>query len=198
MKVFNTVRQKKRQSGAILMETVLAIPLFMIFIGGVMWIGDLMVTRQQLVVADRYVAWNRGLRYDDKGAIDAGEVHRLFFADVDGAPSRYHQPSASDARIDKTFDWSHAASGQVRLKMKMPEWTRALFNAGQVFYESGVPLERVQMMFGRDKEDQRHVVLMRTKKKAEPQEVRNLYGKRDSSRVAQHWNDIAQEKWPYE
>lgn len=180
------------------METVVVIPLFMIFIGGVMWLGDLMVTRQQLVIADRYVAWNTGLRYDDKGKTDASTIHKAFFTEANGDPSKYHTPSASNGKVEKDFDWSHAVSGQVKLRMKMPSWTRSMFNAGQVFYEAGVPLEQVSTMFGRDTEDQQHVVLMRTKKEADPEYIRNKYGRKESGQVAKQWEKIADEKWPYE
>jgi hypothetical protein len=190
-------RGRSRQ-GSILLETILAIPLYMILLGGILWIGDLIVTRQQLVIADRYVAWNKGMRHDDRGQTDAGTVHRLFFAESNGSPSQYHRPAASDGRIDGTFDWSHRASGQVRLDMRMPEWTRYLFNAGQVMYNSGVPLEEVSAMQGRDKPDQRHVVLMRTKEEAQPDYIRNKYGVRNSAQVADQWRRIASEKWPYD
>jgi hypothetical protein len=178
------------------METVLAIPLYMIILGGLMWIGDLMVTRQQLVIADRYVAWNKGLRYSDKGQTDAATVHRLFFAEANGSPSPYHRPTASDGKIDKVYDWSHQASGQVRLDMRMPEWTRYMFNAAQVMYESGVPLESATAMQGRDKPDQRHVVVMRTKEEAETSYIRNKYGVNPSGEVAKKWEEISDEKWP--
>ncbi len=190
--------QKRSQQGSILMETIIAIPLYMIVLGGILWIGDLMVARQQLVIADRYVAWNKGLRYDDKGQTDASTLHRLFFAEANGSPSRYHKPTQSDGKIDQVFDWSHAASGQVRLDMRMPEWTRYLFNAGQVMYESGVPIEQATAMQGRDKPDQRHVVLMRTKEEAKMSYIRNKYGVSNSEQVAKKWRPITEEKWPYE
>lgn len=191
-------RSRRAERGSVLMETVIAIPLYMIVLGGIFWIGDLMVTRQQLVLADRYVAWNKGLRYDDKGQTDAGTVHRLFFAEADGAPSPYHRPTSSDGKIDEAYDWSHKASGQVRLDMRMPEWTRYLFNASQVMYDSGVPLETATAMQGRDKPDQRHVVLMRTKEEAQMSYIRNKYGVSQSAEVAKKWKDIAGEKWPYD
>ncbi len=180
------------------METVLAIPLYMIVLGGIFWIGDLMVTRQQLVIADRYIAWNKGLRYDDRGQIDAGTAHQLFFAEANGSPSQYHRPTAGDGKIDAVYDWSHKASGQVRLDMRMPEWTRYMFNAGQVMVESGVPLETATAMQGRDKPEQRHVVVMRTKEEAKSSYIRNKYGVGNSAQVAKKWRDIAGEKWPYE
>lgn len=180
------------------METVIAIPLYMILLGGILWLGDLLVTRQQLVIADRYVAWNKGMRYDDKGQTDAATVHRLFFAEANGAPSEYHRPVAGDGRIDAVYDWCHKASGQVRLDMRMPEWTRYLFNAGQVMYASGVPLESAAAMQGRDKPDQRHVVVMRTREEARPGYIRNRYGVSASAEVAKQWREIAGEGWPYE
>ena len=181
-----------------LMETVIAIPLYMIVLGGIFWVGDLMVTRQQLVIADRYVAWNKGLRYDDKGKVDAGTVHQLFFAEANGSPSQYHVPEATEALILQEFDWSHEAIGQVTLKMEMPEWTRYMFNAGQVMYDSGVPDEQVEEMQGRDKPDQRHVVVMRTKAEAKMSYIRNRYGVNNSGKVSTRWKEIANEKWPYE
>lgn len=191
-------KRRRTRAGSVLLETVIAIPLYMILLGGIFWIGDLMVTRQQLVIADRYVAWNKGLRYDDRGQIDAGTVHRLFFAEANGSPSQYHTPKTSDGKIDKTCDWSHVASGQVRLDMRMPEWTRYMFNAGQVMYDSGVPLEKAMAMQGRDKPDQRHVVLMRTKSEAEMGYIRNKYGVSASGQVADRWREIANEQWAYD
>ncbi|MDD4442595.1 MAG: hypothetical protein PHX41_11940, partial [Kiritimatiellae bacterium] len=115
-----------------------------------------------------------------------------------GAPSAYHRPTASEGRIEQVYDWSHKVSGQVRLDMRMPEWTRYLFNAGQVMYDSGVPLEQALAMQGRDKPDQRHVVLMRTREKAEPGYIRNRYGVDNSEQVARQWRQIAEERWPDE
>lgn len=192
------VESNRERRGSILLETVLVIPLYMILLGGIFWIGDLILARQQLVIADRYIAWNKGMRHSEKGKTDEGTVHRLFFTDADGALSRYHRPTASDRRIDEVFDWSHKASGQVRLDMRMPEWTRYLFNAGQVMFDSGVPLEQASGMQGRDKPDQRHVVLMRTQEKAQPSDIRNKYGVANVEKVAQKWRNIAGEKWPYE
>jgi len=184
-------------AGSVLMETVIVIPLYMILLGGIFWIGDLIVTRQQLVIAERYVAWNTGLRYDDKGKTDAETIHRLFFADADGTPNPWHKPTAGDGTVDKTFDWSHVASGQVTLSVDLPDWLRYMFNTGHEIYDAEAPAQ-VQELRGRDKKDQRHVVLMRTKKEAEQNFIRNKYGVKGSGEVATKWRDIAAEKWPYE
>ncbi len=184
--------------GSILMETVLVLPLYMILLGGIFWIGDLMIARQKLVIADRYIAWNKGVRYSDRGQTDTATVRKLFFSDADGSPIPYRTPTACDARIEGVYDWSHKVSGQVRLDMWMPDWTRYMFNAAQVMYDSGVPLEQAVAMQGRDKPDQKHVVLMRTEKEAKMDYIRNRYGVDNSEQVAKRWRDIAEERWAYE
>lgn len=175
-------------SGSILMETIIAIPLFMILLGGIMWIGDLMVARQKLVIADRYAVWNYGCRYNP-GGYDAGTIHQRFFDS-----SEYRQPS--DVKTDREeFDWSLKALGEVRLKMKMPDWTRNMFNAGSIMYGSGVPDEESELV-GRSLGGG-HLVLMRTKAEADPGYIRNKYGVDESGQVATKWTDIYSEKWPF-
>lgn len=187
-----------RQRGSILMETILAIPLFMILLGGIFWIGELMIARQKLVIADRYIAWNKGLRYPDKGAIDSGTIRRLYFSEPGGAPLQNHTLTSASGQIEKVFDWSHAASGQAKLNLKMPDWTRFMFNSAQIMYNSGVPEEQAMNMQGRDKPDQRHVVVMRTKEKADKSYIRNKYKVKGAGEVAEQWKKITDEGWPYE
>ena len=170
------------------METIIAIPLFMILLGGILWIGDLMVARQKLVIADRYVVWNYGCRYNP-GGFDAGTIHERFFDSSD-----YRQPS--DVKTDKEeFDWSLKALGEVRLKMKMPDWTRNMFNAGSIMYGSGVPDEESELV-GRSLGGG-HLVVMRTQAEASAGYIRNRYGVPQSGQVAQQWSNIYSEKWPF-
>ncbi len=56
--------------GSVLMETVLAIPLFLVLIGGIFWLGELMLAKHQLAAADRFAAWNAGNRHTN----DAGDI----------------------------------------------------------------------------------------------------------------------------
>jgi len=193
-----TNKQRPSQRGSIMMETVLAIPLFMILLGGIFWIGELMIARQKLVIADRYIAWNKGLRYPDKGPIDQGTIRQLYFSEPGGAPLENHNVTAASGKIEKVFDWSHAVSGQAKLNLKMPDWTRFMFNTAQVMYNSGVPDEQAFSMQGRDKPDQLHVVVMRTKAEAENSYIRNKYKVKGAGEVAGQWKKITDEKWPYE
>lgn len=191
-------KRRRNQRGAVLMETVIAIPLYLIMLGGIFWIGDLTVTRQQLLIADRYVAWNRGLRYADKGAVDADTVHRLLFSDRFGIPSTEHVPTASQASIDVDYDWSQGTSGQVTMRVSMPDWVQSMANLGQLTYNLSESVPGFTVLRGRELANQRHVVLMRTEEEADPLYIRNKYGVAASGEVATRWKEIAGEKWPHE
>ena len=180
------------------METVIAIPLFMIMLGGIFWIGDLTVTRQQLLIADRYVAWNKGLRYDDKGKIDTQPIHRLFFSDKDGIPSSEHVPTASESSIVSDYEWAHVACGRVGVRVSMPDWVQSMVNVGQLTYNLAESVQGSVELHGRERDGERHVVLMRTKEEAKPSYIRNRYGVKESGEVAKVWETISDEKWAYE
>lgn len=194
-KIGNRARGRR---GTVLMETVLAIPIFMVMLGGIFWIGDLTVTRQQLLAADRYVAWNKGLRYDDRGAVDADTVHRLFFSDKYGVKSETHPPTVRSAEVSATYDWSQEARGQVSARVRMPDWVFAMINVMNIHYGSSDWLADATTVFGREREGDRHVVLMRTKAEAQAGYIRNKYGVKNSGEVSTKWKELAAEKWPYE
>ena len=179
---------KRGREGSIMMETVIAIPLYFILLGGIMWIGDLMIARTKLVIADRYAVWNYGCRYEP-GGYSGGMIHSRFFD-----ASEFKQ--VSGVTTEKTeYDWSQKASGEVRLQMRMPDWTRFMFNAGSVMYDTGVPEEQVQLR-GRSLGGG-HTVVMRTKREAQPDYIRNRYGIPESGAVARRYRDIYNEKWPW-
>ncbi|MEI6562768.1 MAG: hypothetical protein WCO42_00515 [bacterium] len=182
------------KSGTILLETIIAIPLYMILLGGIMWLGDLMVARQKLVIADRYAVWNYGCRYNP-GGFDAETIHQRFFDS-----SEYRNPS--EVKTDKEdFDWCLAASGEVKLKMKMPDWTRSMFNARAIMADQTISpgaLDEEVDLVGRSLGGG-HLVLMRTKSESEPGYIRNKYGVSESGQVTKYpWTDIYNEKWPFD
>lgn len=176
------------ETGSVLMETIIAIPLFMILLGGIMWIGDLTVARQKLVIADRYAVWNYGSRHNP-GGHDSATIHQRFFDS-----SEYRQPTEVKTGREE-LDWSLKAFGEVRLNMKMPDWTRFMFNAGSVMYGSGTPDEESELL-GRSLGGG-HLVVMRTRAEAAGGYIRNRYGVNESGQVAQQWSDIYSEQWPY-
>jgi hypothetical protein len=186
------------RAGAVLMETVIAIPLFMVMLGGIFWIGELTVARQQLLLADRYLAWNKGMRHDDRGQTDAATLGRLFFADKSGAVTPGHTPEVLFAGITENYDWSHAAEGQASVKVEMPDWVYAMIHSVRIIYKGGGTMAKVAEVRGREREGQRHQVVMRTKAEADSDYIRNRYGVNESGAVTAKWKEISDEKWPYE
>ena len=191
-------RDRRPKAGAVLLETILAIPLLIIMLGGIFWIGDLTLTRQQLMIADRYVAWNRGVRYDDRGQTDAGVIHQLFFSDRFGIPSQYHTPILCSAAIQDEYDWSHVANGKVCMKVQMPDWVYSMIHAANIQFNRGDWMKNDVKVKGREQVSERHVILMRTKREAASDFIRNKYGVKNSGEISTKWNEIADEKWPYE
>ncbi len=188
----------RAREGAVLMETVIVIPLFMVMLGGIFWIGELTMARQKLLLADRYLAWNKGMRHDDRGQTDAGTLGRLFFADKSGAVTPGHTPNVLFADITKQYDWSHAAAGQASAKVKMPDWVYAMINSARVVYNRGGAVNKAAEVRGREREGQRHQVVMRTKAEADKGYIRNRYGVDASAAVVKQWKEITDEKWPYD
>ena len=61
------------------METVIAIPLFLVLIGGLFWLGELTLARHRLTASDRFAAWNIGNRHlEGAGSIQPDLEEHMF------------------------------------------------------------------------------------------------------------------------
>lgn len=177
------------ERGSILMEAVLVIPLYLIVFGGIMWVGDIVQTRQRLLVADRYAAWNFGNRHAP-GGYDAGTIHQRFFRS---------DPDKQIVGIDfnsTDYVWSWFVTGLVKMKINMPPWTRGWINAGSGLYRTDAPQEEFDLT-GRCFNGP-HGVVMRTQYSADPGYIRNLYGIGESGYIALYWPEFYDEPFPFE
>lgn len=86
------------RSGSVLMETMLAIPVLLTLLGGVLWIGQLQLNRSRLLAADRYVVWNAANRHRS-GVPDAGTAATL----RDDLQQQPHRPGNA---VDPDADWN--------------------------------------------------------------------------------------------
>jgi hypothetical protein len=149
--------------GSLLMETLLVIPLYLVLIGGIFWLGELMLAKQKLVVADRYAAWNLGNRHRDgvgPQTIQNELQQSLFPANRVG-----QQPieSVVTKQAGEGTDWSGPVGATVKLKMTMPSWTKGWLYLAQVLWGGTPPAETVYLL-GRDIDDELHHVLLRRTK----------------------------------
>lgn len=148
------------------METVIAIPLFMLLIGGTIWIGQLSYDKQKLVITDRYVAWNVGDRHP-LGAETMNVQDRFFGGSQTEKVTVETTPGSANR-------WGQESWGGVDLEVKTPPWTFGFLLAGQGSSGGGSAAEtQVPLLRGRDIPDWRnpdtgelryrgHVVLMRS------------------------------------
>ena len=66
----NKVFDKDR--GSILMETVLVIPLYLVVLSGIFWVGDLALLRSKSTFFDRFAAWSSGNRFARSSRVGIG------------------------------------------------------------------------------------------------------------------------------
>ncbi len=217
---------KHLKNGSVLLETILVIPLYIIILGGIMWIGDLTIVRQKALTADRYLAWNKGMMHDGAGGIGLGNVQQLFFSDANGDANAYqkvrqsietdeHGKTYKIARTDHTWPFSRTSQGFILVDVTMPEWAR-MFNAASrmATLQGGYSYEYIGSVQARGfggvgavghnhEADMQymHFVLMRNGKGKDAggnETRRNLYGVSGSGEIAKKWwNDIVNERRPY-
>ncbi len=130
--------------GSVLMETVVALPLYFMLLGGIFWIGDLVLARQRTAIADRYLCWNRANAHVSSSfsldglSDDIGE--RLFGSYV---LDRIELGSYGLRVSPLSHSWSSSSFGVVTAKLQMPIWTRGLLATQQVHGPEENQLERV-------------------------------------------------------
>jgi hypothetical protein len=157
------LRARLQESGSILLETVIVIPLFMLLIGGIMWSGQLIYDKQTLVIADRYAAWN------------AGNWHGATWNDVQQFfPDSQHNTASAPViqTVDPDPHWSHSERAYVELEVTMPDWTKGLLLAdaivnGRMQEVPSVLSQGTVTLYGRDlspdgQQPGGHYVIMRS------------------------------------
>jgi len=153
---------KRSEQGSILMELVIVIPIYLVIIGGTMWLGDLILAKQKLVIADRYAAWNAGNRHRADGGGIRGEIQDNMFD-----PTRVGDQVVEDILYEAgPLDvYQTPVGATVPLTLTMPVWSRGWLSAGVSWGGYGIP-DQSPTFKGRDDEvvadPSHHVVFMRT------------------------------------
>jgi hypothetical protein len=118
------------------METIIVLPLYMVLIGGILWVGDLMLAKQTMVTVDRYAAWNAGNRQlgtpISQSLMESNIWERFFYRD----PNKTNQCPVSGGAANR---WWSEAYGGVSTVVHMPDWTRGWLEAEVAWYTSDVP-----------------------------------------------------------
>jgi len=105
--------------GSVLMETLMVIPLFTVLLGGMIWIADLYLARHRLTTADRYAAWNAGVRHRGAGPDPQAEIQTRFFE-----ADPFERVQAIEVTRQAVGTWYNVTSARMPIRVIMPIWTR--------------------------------------------------------------------------
>lgn len=150
------------ECGSVLMETVVALPLYLILLGGISWIGDLTLTRQKAAIADRYICWSRANAHASSGfSFDA--VRTSLRNGLFGSYSDDHVSIESFALrfslVPNT--WSSASAGVAAATLKMPSWTKGMLATQHVHgSQHVVSLPEEKQLAGRVMQGQGNLIAM--------------------------------------
>lgn len=147
--------------GSILMETVLVIPLYLVVLSGIFWVGDLALLRSKSTFFDRFAAWSSGNRFAN--ASQSGIQSNL--------EQNFLQASqVGDQKVDRVNTatrsssvWSAIAGGAATVSVEPPVWTQGWRRAGVTMMESdAAELQRTSLRSREVEDSFLHRALMRT------------------------------------
>ncbi len=127
--------RRKNNHGSILMETVLVIPLYLAFLSGVFWLGDLALLRSKSTFFDRLAAWGSGNRrqpFDSQSATGFIQDNFLKFQEV----GRQKVSSLRLDRLPGNDEWSALYSSTAEVSIHPPPWTDGWRRAALTMMES--------------------------------------------------------------
>jgi len=127
-------RSENNRRGSVLMETILVIPVLLVLLGGVLWLGQLQINRARLLVADRYMAWNLANRHrfqNPSSSAAAGlrsELQQSGIFAGDWGEIEQEVLTAS-TNVLQSYGFTHDAEGLVTLKVTAPKMVSSMFSA---------------------------------------------------------------------
>ena len=111
-----------RQKGSVLMEFLVVLPLYFALIGGLFFVGELIVNRVRLQIGDFAVTWMGADRFSD-AQLCTSSMGFLFEEKFDGLGRYFVNESEDDAKVNR-FCALHL--GGVDLDIRMPQWIRGM------------------------------------------------------------------------
>ena len=133
-------RTIRNNSGVILMETLLTLPVYLVMLAGLFWLGELCATRNTLIQGERLRIWEAGTRSISGQTIPSFGSRGLFFflpetradarsATVTGASDfkLYHNTAGGAAegvkREDSSLQWGWLQSGYAKINTRRSNWS---------------------------------------------------------------------------
>lgn len=111
---------KRGERGSVLMETFIAIPLYIAFFSGIFLLGDLGLGRARLTAADRFSVWTAGCRHEEKDdeAVKKTATESFF------PQGEFAEGTKLDSFLShkRNMNWYALVRGSASLKIVLPVW----------------------------------------------------------------------------
>lgn len=113
----------KNTRGVIMMETILTLPIYIILLAGVFYLGELGISRLSLTHGERLRLWESGLRHTDNSVA----VNDVFYFSFAGNPMFIQITGfspVSDFSAENTSDgWGQTRTGKARANTQRSFWS---------------------------------------------------------------------------
>ena len=144
------------------METVLVIPLYLVILSGIFWVGDLALLRSKSTFFDRFSAWSSGNRHDESSSSDLQNVLKQNFLNA----SKVGDQQVDEIRLKSKSSgqaWSSIAGASARVSIEPPVWTQGWRKVGLIMMEKeAAELKKTSFQSREIDSGWMHQVIMRT------------------------------------
>jgi hypothetical protein len=114
----------KTETGSVLMETVLVIPLYLALLSGIFWIGDLALLRSKITFFDRFAAWGSGNRHGQRSSGASQDLLEMLFL-RSAKVGKQNIVSVNTAGNHPANSWSSIVGASTVVSIEPPVWTDA-------------------------------------------------------------------------
>ena len=112
----------KITDGVIMMETLLSLPIYIVMLAGLFWLGESAMARVSLIDGERYILWTSGNRHNSNNNVIR---HIFYFLDATGditlrasIDNSNNFPNTSSA-----YNWGNITQGQLTGNTKRSQWS---------------------------------------------------------------------------
>ncbi len=176
--------------GSILMETVLVIPLYLVVLSGIFWVGDLALLRSKSTFFDRFAAWSSGNRFANASpSTIKSALRQNFLKALNVGDQKVENVSTAERPASV---WSSLVEAGTTVSAEPPVWTRNWRRVGAAMMGKDVPdLQKASFRSREIKADFLHSTLMRAK-----DDYRDKVEPRDLGEKMEWLTRVYDSEWP--
>ena len=111
----------KNNSGVIMMETLITLPVYLLILAGLFWLGEGSLVRLTLIDGENYTLWAKGNRHESD---DVSRSQLFWFLDPDGDITAQAAVKSENFSMSKAaFGWGEINTGSLTGKIKRSNWS---------------------------------------------------------------------------